>query len=90
MLAIKSKEVEMILNQKIKITSDKKCAFNIYWGIAPNHKTNLVHKHSFFEVCYILKGQGTYSENEVNYDLNAGTLFISLPGRYHNITNKPV
>jgi AraC-like DNA-binding protein/mannose-6-phosphate isomerase-like protein (cupin superfamily) len=88
MLTIKSKEVELKLNQKIKITSGEKCAFNIhYWGVTPNHKSNVVHKHSFFEVCYVLDGEGTYIENDVKYDLKPGTIFISLPGIYHNIIN---
>lgn len=90
MLDIKPKEVEMTLNQKIKMTNDTKCAFRIHhWGVVPNHKSNIIHKHSFFEVCYILQGDGFYIENGIEYELLPGTIFVSTPEKYHSIINKP-
>ena len=56
-----------------------------YWGGRSNHYSNPVHKHSFFEICYVLGGEGEYEENGTVYPLSAGTLFCSRPGVVHQI-----
>lgn len=37
----------------------------------PNHYDTLLHKHSFYEVCYVLDGTGHYIENECTYLLKS-------------------
>lgn len=56
-----------------------------YWGFMPQHFDNTEHKHSFFEACYVLSGQGSYHEKDIQYDLVPGTLFLSKPGILHHI-----
>lgn len=61
-------------------------AFTVhYWGVTPRHGDNPVHRHSFFEVCYVMDGEGVYVEGEQEYPLRAGTLFYSRPGVFHQI-----
>ncbi|MCL6633646.1 MAG: AraC family transcriptional regulator [Alicyclobacillus herbarius] len=59
-----------------------------YWGVDQRHFDNPVHKHSFFEVCYVVDGQGTYRDGEAIYDLRAGDLFLSRPGVLHQIRSR--
>lgn len=56
-----------------------------YWGGEQKLYTNHIHKHSFFEICYIVNGQGTYVENNQNYPLKKGTFFMSRPHIKHQI-----
>jgi AraC-like DNA-binding protein/mannose-6-phosphate isomerase-like protein (cupin superfamily) len=61
-------------------------SYNIlYWGISPSHKDNPVHRHSFFEVCYVIDGHGSYMDDNRHYPLRKGTLFCSRPGVVHQI-----
>ncbi len=59
------------------------------WGVDLEHRSTVVHKHSFFEVCYVEEGQGTYTDSGQDYVLRPGTLFVSKPGTLHQISNKP-
>lgn len=64
-------------------------AFSIhYWGVTPNHKDNPVHRHSFFEVCYVADGEGIYAEGQIEHPLRAGTLFCSRTGVHHQIRSR--
>ncbi|WAH40337.1 AraC family transcriptional regulator [Alicyclobacillus fastidiosus] len=56
-----------------------------YWGLEQAHFSNISHKHSFFEVCYVLQGRGLYVENGTEFQLNDGSLFISRPNSIHQI-----
>ncbi|GGD83117.1 AraC family transcriptional regulator [Paenibacillus nasutitermitis] len=56
-----------------------------YWGGEKKLYTNHVHKHSFFEICYVIDGEGTYEEGEDRVPLNPGTLFMSRPHLKHQI-----
>ncbi|WP_372663428.1 helix-turn-helix domain-containing protein [Cohnella sp.] len=56
-----------------------------YWGIYPKLMDNPLHKHSFFEVCYVMDGIGEYTDNGVFYPLAKGTHFCSRPGITHQI-----
>ncbi|NEW04798.1 AraC family transcriptional regulator [Paenibacillus sp. SYP-B3998] len=56
-----------------------------YWGIVPRLFDNPIHKHSFFEVCYVLEGEGEYTDMGISYSLQAGTHFCSRPGVSHQI-----
>jgi len=59
-----------------------------YWGITPAHMDNPVHKHHFYEVCYVLDGQGSYSDEDNVYPLEKGTLFLSRPEIWHQIRSR--
>lgn len=56
-----------------------------YWGALAEHRSNLEHKHSFFEMCYVAGGEGTYVDEGRTHPLTKGTLFISNPYRVHRI-----
>ncbi|TNJ64198.1 helix-turn-helix domain-containing protein [Paenibacillus hemerocallicola] len=59
-----------------------------YWGVTPAHRDNPVHRHSFFEVCYVVDGEGTYAEGGLEYPLRPGTMFCSRPGVQHQIRSR--
>ncbi|MGG1678203.1 AraC family transcriptional regulator [Neobacillus sp. NRS-1170] len=59
-----------------------------YWGGDTALKSNMPHKHSFFEICYIVSGSGVYLENDKEYPLSKGTLFISRPHFNHQIISQ--
>ncbi|MEK8128268.1 AraC family transcriptional regulator [Paenibacillus filicis] len=80
------KQANAILNQHAIDLSGEAVSFLVhYWGIMPEHFDNPVHRHSFFEVCYVMQGEGSYTEQDITYPLSAGTLFISRPGIWHQI-----
>ncbi len=56
-----------------------------YWGAESRLTTNHLHKHSFFEVCYVVEGEGTYKEGSRAYPLHPGVLFLSRPHLRHQI-----
>lgn len=60
----------------------------LYWGITPEHGDNPIHRHSFFEVCYVMDGQGSYMDEGHHYPLDKGTLFCSRPGALHQIRSR--
>lgn len=60
----------------------------MYWGFMPTHYDNSMHRHSFFEACYVVDGKGSYSERGREYPLMKGTAFLSLPGLWHQIRSE--
>jgi AraC-like DNA-binding protein/mannose-6-phosphate isomerase-like protein (cupin superfamily) len=46
---------------------------------------NLQHRHSYYEVCLVLGGKGTFSHGDQVYTLKTGDLFIADPGVIHEI-----
>ncbi|MGV2882793.1 AraC family transcriptional regulator [Paenibacillus taichungensis] len=60
----------------------------LYWGFMPDHFDNAFHRHSFFEACYVVDGEGSYIEQNQHYALNKGTAFLSLPGVWHQIRSQ--
>lgn len=56
-----------------------------YWGAEASLNSNPIHKHSFFEFCYVANGTGTYVEQGVTYSLSKGSLFITRPHMKHQI-----
>ncbi|MDF2721854.1 MAG: AraC family transcriptional regulator [Paenibacillus sp.] len=79
----------LYLNQHLNRLSGSSAAFFVhYWGAKPEHKGNSPHTHSFFEICYVLDGEGSYSHDGVQYPLRAGTLYCSKPGSRHYITSE--
>lgn len=59
-----------------------------YWGGERQLLTNHVHKHSFFEICYVVDGEGSYEEGSQSFPLGPGTLFMSRPHLKHQIIGK--
>ncbi|GGH36262.1 AraC family transcriptional regulator [Paenibacillus segetis] len=78
-----------LLNQHITQIAGEQVSFRIhYWGFMPSHYNNSLHRHSFFEICYVLEGCGEYSDNGVDYLLQEGILFCSRPGIWHQIRSE--
>lgn len=78
-----------ILNDCAVTLRGKDVAYYVhYWGGEVQHFTNHVHKHSFFEVCYIADGEGAYAEGENTIPLSPGTLFVSRPHILHQIRSE--
>ncbi|NOV01230.1 AraC family transcriptional regulator [Paenibacillus planticolens] len=80
------KETNAMLNEIATVIHGPDACFKIqYWGVNPCMFDNQPHKHSFFEVCYVLGGEGEYTEQGRHYSLRAGTHFCSRPGITHQI-----
>ncbi|OPA73326.1 hypothetical protein BVG16_29430 [Paenibacillus selenitireducens] len=78
-----------LLNQHISEITNEQVSFRIhYWGFMPEHYNNSLHRHSFFEVCYVLQGEGSYEDDGTTYPLSDGTLFCSRPGIWHQIRSE--
>jgi len=56
-----------------------------YWGADRRHVDTPLHKHSFFEICYVVDGRGLYFENGQDFLLGKGTFFFSRPNQLHKI-----
>lgn len=77
------------LNDEVTTCGEDDLAFRVHhWGIAWRHYSNPVHRHSFYEVCYVLDGEGEYEDEGVTYTLQAGSQFVSIPGRWHQIRSQ--
>jgi AraC-like DNA-binding protein/mannose-6-phosphate isomerase-like protein (cupin superfamily) len=90
-MAIKSdyKKMSRILNETAVELNGEELFFKVhYWGAMPEHYDNPLHRHSFFEVCYVLEGEGFYYESNDEYPLHPGTLFCSRPGQWHQIKSQ--
>ncbi|MEC0230078.1 helix-turn-helix domain-containing protein [Paenibacillus alba] len=80
------KETTSMLNEAVTLISGAAATFKIqYWGVDECLFENKPHKHSFFEVCYILGGEGVYTDAGRQFPLKAGTHFCSRPGIHHQI-----
>jgi|SRR5690625_71206 len=76
----------ILLNQNIPYIQSNDVSIRIhYWGAKPHHYNNKTHQHSFFELCYIISGEGQYIEHRNLYTLKKGTLFLSRPYIKHQI-----
>ncbi|WP_308162240.1 AraC family ligand binding domain-containing protein [Bacillus sp. ISL-18] len=77
------------LNEYVHHLNQNGASFQVhYWGVMPKHYDNLLHKHSFFEVCYVVDGEGTYIEENSSQPLHKSTLFLSRPEVLHQIKSK--
>ncbi|MFC4599899.1 helix-turn-helix domain-containing protein [Cohnella hongkongensis] len=75
-----------VLNDCAVNLSGSELSFYVhYWGGERKLYTNHVHKHSFFEICYVIDGQGTYEEGSHRLPIEPGTLFMSRPHFKHQI-----
>ncbi|MBB6672198.1 AraC family transcriptional regulator [Cohnella nanjingensis] len=80
----------MNINHLNTIPDDLACgeeaAFHVhYWGSIADHHAHSLHKHSFFECCYVTHGEGYYHENGAHYPLHEGDIFLSRPDTWHQI-----
>ncbi|MBO7749049.1 helix-turn-helix domain-containing protein [Paenibacillus sp. MWE-103] len=83
-------ETDIWLNQFALRPRTDDAVFTVhYWGVSEHLMSNFLHKHSFFEICYVLGGRGTYLDDGTLYPLSKGTLFCSRPGITHYIECEP-
>ncbi|WP_079419657.1 cupin domain-containing protein [Paenibacillus ferrarius] len=90
-MAVKSdyKKMSRNLNETAVDIHGEDLSFKVYyWGAMPEHFDNPIHRHSFFEFCYVLAGEGSYLESGEEYPLRQGTLFCSRPGKWHQIKSE--
>ncbi len=58
----------------------------LYWGYYdPKWWRNYLHEHSFFEVCYVYAGAGTFRLKGHVLSVHPGDVFVALPGDPHEI-----
>ncbi len=56
------------------------------WGFfEPLWWRNYLHVHSFFEVCYVYQGLGTFRINDQICPVQSGDVFVARPGEAHEI-----
>ncbi|RAP73751.1 AraC family transcriptional regulator [Paenibacillus montanisoli] len=83
------KKLTRLLNDSAVELIGEELVFKVhYWGAMPQHFDNPLHRHSYFEVCYVMEGEGYYYESDVEYPLLQGTLFFSRPGMWHQIKSQ--
>ncbi|SFT06490.1 AraC family transcriptional regulator [Paenibacillus sp. BC26] len=83
-------ESDTWLNQYALRLKTAEATFTVhYWGVHERHTSNFLHKHSFFEICYVLGGKGSYLDDGITYPLQKGTMFCSRPGITHFIQGEP-
>lgn len=79
-------ESETRLNRQAVRIKSPDASFTVhYWGLEPRHFSNSLHKHSYFEICYVLGGEGAYLDDGTLYPLSKGSLFCSRPEINHQI-----
>jgi len=58
----------------------------IYWGVLGRKWwRNFLHAHSFFEVCYVFHGRGSFTINSKRHPISAGNVFVAKPNEPHEI-----
>ncbi len=81
-----AQETHKLLNERALLLQGENAAFRVfYWGINSQLFDNRAHRHSFFEVCYVMDGEGEYTDNGVYFPLSKGTHFCYKPGITHQI-----
>ena len=77
---------ERRLAETVPVCSEGGLSFRImHWGMRWKHYDNPVHRHSFYEACYVLAGTGEYDDEGETFMLKPGVQFLSLPGHWHQI-----
>lgn len=78
-----------LLNRHAANVRGRELSFYVhYWGGEKRLYTNHLHKHSFFEICYVADGEGHYEEGGRTLPLTGGTLFMSRPHLRHQIVSE--
>lgn len=80
-----SKSEERLNRYARLLQGDYITAHVYYWGVVQNLASNVVHKHSFFEICYVNGGTGIYVDGDAEYPLYEGVMFCSRPNQFHQI-----
>ncbi|OJG72659.1 hypothetical protein RV11_GL002798 [Enterococcus phoeniculicola] len=80
---------KQLLNKYIHKISYDTCTFLVpYWGGFTDHHNTKTHKHSFWELCFVVSGEGSYIEKGAVYPLKTNTLFLSKPNVTHKIESQ--
>lgn len=48
-----------------------------------------VHVHEFFEIEFVIEGNGKHVINDSEYDISSGSIYFLTPGTFHRIVCKP-
>lgn len=58
----------------------------LYWGwLGEKWWRNYLHTHSFFEICFVHEGAGTFEIHGAKHKVRRGDLFIARPNEPHEI-----
>lgn len=77
------------LNEMAPLCRTDEYSFRIhYWDWRQSHYNNHLHKHSYYEVCAVLSGEGEYQDEDQVYTLGPGSMFVSRPGVWHQIRSE--
>lgn len=77
------------LNQYVHRLAHNGATFHVhYWGVMPKHYDVVPHKHSFFEICFVVDGKGYYIEDDCTYSLQKNMMFLSRPDVVHQIKSE--
>lgn len=59
----------------------------LYWGFFDGVEwwRNYLHLHSFFELCFVLQGEGKFRINHTKHHVKQGDLFLARPEERHEI-----
>lgn len=80
---------QTVINQHgVRVYGNNIVFFVHYFVSTPVHFNNHLHKHSFYEACYIIDGEGTYIENGISYPLKGEVFFVSRPDIWHQIKSQ--
>jgi len=80
------KESRLRLNEQALLLRSDAATFKIhYWGVESRLPSNPVHRHSFFEICYVMDGIGEYTDDGSRFPISAGVHLCSRPGKTHQI-----
>ncbi|MCZ8515341.1 AraC family transcriptional regulator [Paenibacillus filicis] len=80
------RDAQQLLNQSMETLEGEAVSFHVhYWGLVQGLKANQVHRHSFFEICFCTGGLGVYMDDGRLHRIEAGTMFCSRPGVFHQI-----
>jgi AraC family L-rhamnose operon transcriptional activator RhaR len=60
----------------------------LHWAYSPNLPDNVLHRHTFFEVCLVGQyGEGCFTVSEQEFFIGPGNVFFARPGVLHRIQN---
>ncbi|PHV70824.1 hypothetical protein CS063_08640 [Sporanaerobium hydrogeniformans] len=80
---------KLIINQKFEFKLGKYsviCKIVDYCTFNLDQLSNNIHSHSCYELCFILKGKGIFTYNDVDYPIAAQDIILTDPYAYHAIT----
>jgi AraC family L-rhamnose operon transcriptional activator RhaR len=71
---------EVLGRYRIEVEAGCHCKFDV-------QPTNARHMHTYYEICYVLSGHGTYHHGSLKFPLSKGTAFVADVGVPHEITS---